>query len=140
MDVIARRSFQLLDQQNTEILLSIERPFADGPDFKCRYEIDWPGDTQRGYAMGVDEVQALQLALRKAGADINYSTYAIDKKLVWLEPGKTADSLPATNRSSSEAGWFESLRWRRATRSTRSYPLLDGIAPSFKKKPQTEVA
>ena len=88
MDVIARRSFQLLDQQITEILLSIERPVADGPDFKCRYEINWPGNTRRGHAMGVDEVQALQLALRNAGADISHSTYAKDKKLVWLEPGK----------------------------------------------------
>lgn len=36
----------------------------------------------------MDEVQALQLALQKAGADINNSTYANDKKLVWLEPGE----------------------------------------------------
>ncbi|MGB8278427.1 MAG: hypothetical protein WCF20_10930 [Methylovirgula sp.] len=94
MDIVAQRAFKLLDQPDTEILLSIEKPLPDGADFRCQYKINWPERTQHGYGMGVDAVQALLSALQNASVDINFSTYARDKKLVWLEPEK-GFGLPA---------------------------------------------
>jgi hypothetical protein len=96
MDVIASRVYKLLDQPDTEISLSVERPLPEGSDFRCRYEIVWPERTQHGYGVGVDAVQALLLALQNAGADINHSTYAKAKKLIWLEPDRDF-GLPLSN-------------------------------------------
>jgi hypothetical protein len=75
-----------LTTPTAEVTISIERPFPDGQDFKCQYTIEWPEFTQHGYSMGIDAVQALILALQHLAADINFSDYAKNKQLVWLEP------------------------------------------------------
>jgi hypothetical protein len=47
------------------------KPRSDGDDFRCDYEIVWPdGQARRFYAMGVDSVQALLLAMSNAHADL----------------------------------------------------------------------
>lgn len=39
-------------------------------DYQCRWEIEWPGETQRSFACGIDGVQALLLAMRAAHRDL----------------------------------------------------------------------
>ena len=54
-----------LTTPTAEVTISIERPFPDGQDFKCRYTIEWPEHTQHGNSMGIDAIQALILALQR---------------------------------------------------------------------------
>jgi hypothetical protein len=51
-------------------------------------EIDWPEGTLEAAAVGVDAVQALDLALRMVGTQIYASDHHASGKLRWLEPGK----------------------------------------------------
>jgi hypothetical protein len=65
MNIIAQRVLKIVTTKTTEVTISIERPFPDAQDFKCRYKIEWPEGTQQ---------------------DINFSGLAKNKQLVWLEP------------------------------------------------------
>jgi hypothetical protein len=86
MDIIAQRLLKTLTTATAEVTISIERPFPNGQDFKCRYTIEWPEHTQHGNSMGIDAIQALILALQRLAVEINFSDYAKNKHLVWLEP------------------------------------------------------
>jgi hypothetical protein len=57
-------------------------------DWACRFEIDWPDETFTLHAMGVDAVQAMELALKMIGASIYGSDHHAAGDLMWLEPGK----------------------------------------------------
>jgi hypothetical protein len=46
------------------------RPEPDGRDFVCRQEVDWPEGMRSRRVYGVDEVQALLLAMQSAHADL----------------------------------------------------------------------
>ena len=57
-------------------------------DWACRFEIDWPDETFTFYAMGVDAVQALELALKMIGASLYGSDHHASGSLMWLESGR----------------------------------------------------
>ena len=42
----------------------VEVPTPDQNDWRCNYELEWPGFQQRHHTMGVDSYQALLLALQ----------------------------------------------------------------------------
>lgn len=86
MNIIAQRVLKIVTTKTTEVTIPIERPFPDAQDFKCRYKIEWPEGTQQGYSMGIDAIQALILPLHHLAVEINFSGYAKNKQLVWLEP------------------------------------------------------
>lgn len=46
------------------------QPEPDGSSFFCRYEIDWPEGVLSRRAGGVDEVQAMLLAMQLAHTDL----------------------------------------------------------------------
>ncbi len=69
-------------------------PQPDGRDWRCDYEIAWPGRPRRSYAMGVDGFQALQLAMFSVATDLSTSEEckAGDIK-IFDEPVMTAAQL-----------------------------------------------
>ena len=71
-----------------EIPIRIFAPQAQPVDWLCRFEIDWPDGVLAAGAMGIDAVQALELALKMIGALIYASDHHASGKLMWLEPGK----------------------------------------------------
>lgn len=86
--VIANRVLRLrLGSNDIDVPIRIYAPEANGVDWTCRYEIDWPEGAKKSYAAGVDAVQALHLALQKIGADIYTSKHHELKALSWARPG-----------------------------------------------------
>ncbi|MEQ1718571.1 MAG: hypothetical protein ABL907_21735 [Hyphomicrobium sp.] len=83
--VIARRILNIKDEPEKCVSILLERPVAEGDDFRCNYSIDWSGTVSLGYAVGVDELQALLLAISHLSADIRTSTFAKEGRLFWLE-------------------------------------------------------
>jgi hypothetical protein len=65
-------------------------------DWACRFEIGWPDEPFELEAMGVDAVQAIELALRMIGACIYTSDHHASGNLMWDAPGK-GYGFPVTN-------------------------------------------
>ena len=66
-------------------------------DWACRFEIDWPDETVELDAMGVDAVQALELALRMIGAFIYSSDHHAAAIWCGRHPEKATDFQSANN-------------------------------------------
>lgn len=83
-EIIARRLYTLTGAADADVAVEIARPVPDQSDYRCDYTIHWPGAQERGHATGVDEIQALLLALRKVAIDLRLSEYAKSGRLSWL--------------------------------------------------------
>jgi len=57
-------------------------------DWACQFEIEWPDETITMDAMGVDAVQALELAMKMIGAFIYTSDHHASGNLIWEAPGR----------------------------------------------------
>jgi hypothetical protein len=79
MEPIASRSF---DSELGPVDVRVFAPEPDGQDFRCEYEIIRNGKRLRRYAMGVDSMQALLLAISGARTSLLYP-----------EPGQLDESL-----------------------------------------------
>ena len=83
-EIIARRSLLIDNDDAKRLEVNIYAPTEDGPDYRCLYEIIDVGRAARsGYALGVDSLQALLLAIQRAGVDVAVSQYAKEKRLFW---------------------------------------------------------
>ncbi|QBH01525.1 DUF6968 family protein [Xanthomonas oryzae] len=70
---------------STIVIVTINKPSEDGGDFRCQYTID-DGESRRvSYAMGMDSVQAMQLAMKKIGVDLISLGKKIGNPINWLE-------------------------------------------------------
>lgn len=78
--VIAIRTLTLEGHPEGKIEVVLFRPTLNDRDYRCDYEIDG----KPGYAYGVDEVQALFLALQSIGSRLYGSAYFKAGKLNWL--------------------------------------------------------
>lgn len=87
-DVVARRK---LTFGQREIVVSVERPVSDNDDFICCYVIEIEDEEKCGHAMGMDSVQAIQLAMKSIGIDLSAIARAAEQEITWLEdsPGET---------------------------------------------------
>lgn len=95
--MIASRVLKLRKGNNDiEIPIRIFVPKKEAVDWSCRVEIGWPDETLAMDVMGIDAVQALDLALKMAGAQIYGSDHHLSGKLAWLEPGQ-GYGLPVPN-------------------------------------------
>jgi hypothetical protein len=65
-------------------------------DYECQVEIHWPGQIWRGSMIGVDECQAVFLALQLVGIRLYNSDHHNAGRLIWLEPGQ-GYGFPVTN-------------------------------------------
>ena len=72
MDVVfIERRFELGD--SATVTVRFLRPEPDGNDYRCDYKIVWPDRERSSYAMGIDAVQALLLAMQKAHVELQVS-------------------------------------------------------------------
>jgi uncharacterized protein DUF6968 len=87
--IIASRILKLRQRDgDADIAVRIYAPRSDGVDWTCAYEIDWPDRTRKGYAGGLDAVQALFHALQMIGIEIYTSEYHEAGVLSWDKPGQ----------------------------------------------------
>jgi len=80
--VFIERRLDLADK--SEVMVRFYRPVADEADFRCDYEIIWPHRKRAFYAIGIDEMQALILAIQMAHTDLLASPEAKRGELTWL--------------------------------------------------------
>jgi Domain of unknown function (DUF6968) len=95
--VIATRVLKLRQgPREIPVPIRIFAPEQRKIDWACRFEIEWPDEAVELDAMGVDAVQAIELALRMIGAFIYASDHHAAGNLVWDAPGK-GYGFPVTN-------------------------------------------
>ncbi|MEM8777244.1 MAG: hypothetical protein AAGF53_19645 [Pseudomonadota bacterium] len=61
------------------------QPEEDEVDYVCRYEIDWPNKVVASKSFGVDQVQALLLAMQKAHVELLFARVKNRQRVEWLE-------------------------------------------------------
>lgn len=97
----ARRALRgKTNKGDVEIAVTIFAPTADGANWSCVYEIEWPDLTRRNTALGVDSMQALILALQMVGAELYAGRPSQILTLDWLsDDGSLGFPLPPALRS-----------------------------------------
>lgn len=74
--IIATRRLRIIgDEHDVEVPVTIHMPVEDDRAWRCDYEIGWPQGPWAFRALGVDSVQALQLAMFAIGTDLWASSY-----------------------------------------------------------------
>lgn len=73
------------------VIIGKPQPFDDGEDYFCPYSIEHTEQKKVSYAGGMDAVQALQLAMKKIGADLAHLAKTRGVPIAWLPdmPGDT---------------------------------------------------
>ena len=96
----ARRALRgKTDKGDVEIAVTIFAPTADGANWSCVYEIEWPDLTRRNTALGVDPMQALILAQQLVGAGLYAARPGQIQTLDWLaDDGSLGFPLPPSLR------------------------------------------
>ena len=85
--VIATRELDLKDADGDRpviVRIGMPQPTDDEHDYYCPFEIDGLGDRTVRRAIGIDAVQALQLAIMMIGSILTASDEATDGRLSWL--------------------------------------------------------
>lgn len=62
-------------------------PERYGPGFVCRFEVRWPDRVKTSFGLGIDEVDAIQMAFVIAGTRLHTSPEHAEGRLSWLEEG-----------------------------------------------------
>ena len=91
-DVIVRRIYKI-DGHDSEC--RFYRPEEDEGSFFCRFQIDWPEGTTNKRHGGVDEVQALLLAMMAAHTDLLAARNVGGRSIEWLDDQSLG--LPVAN-------------------------------------------
>lgn len=76
------RVFQI-DGRNVECRFF--QPQEDGGDYLCRYIIDFPDKPRKSQGYGVDAVQALLLAMKKAHVELLVMRDKVGRRIEWLD-------------------------------------------------------
>lgn len=87
--IIAHRKLYVMDDKNTKVVVSFGKPRKEkneGDDYLCPYKIESSiMETRVGSATGIDEVQALILALNQVGSLIEHLNLNLfNGRLRWL--------------------------------------------------------
>ncbi len=97
-DVVVSRLFE---RDDGEVLLLIHKPKVDPrpgdnhPPYRCDYTIRYPeGEIRQSYAMGVDGMQAMLLAIGGASADVRYKKGESRQAVRWLGEEKLGLTIP----------------------------------------------
>lgn len=87
---IAERTL-VMDGRDVLVVIGRPQQVGNGSDFRCRYSIRYMEHERVSHAYGLDAVQALQLAMKKIGADLTYLAQTENKTISWLSdtPGDT---------------------------------------------------
>jgi hypothetical protein len=87
--IVATRILKLRDPRgDIDIPIRIFAPEKLEIDWVCRFDIDWPDEKLTRIAVGIDAIQALELALKLIGAQIYTSDYHQAGKLEWFGRGQ----------------------------------------------------
>ncbi|WP_114285910.1 DUF6968 family protein [Candidatus Halocynthiibacter alkanivorans] len=81
-DVFVQRTFEV---DGREVKCRFFRPEECEVDYVCRYEIEWPGQTRSFRGYGVDEVQALLLAMQNAHIELLVARTKQGLRVEWLD-------------------------------------------------------
>jgi hypothetical protein len=107
-NIIARRELILVaDDVDRPTHVLFARPRKDprpGGDYMCEWQAPELSAGRIYAAYGVDEVQALELALQMAGITLQTCREAREGRLFWLERGHSDLGFPKLQRGSSEGG------------------------------------
>ena len=90
-ECFVQRAFMV---ENVEVPCRIFGPIKDGKDFRCRFEILWTDGVQSREAWGVDEVQALLLAMQMAHCDLLVRREREGKEITWLGQRRLGLPIP----------------------------------------------
>jgi hypothetical protein len=86
-ETIAMRKLTLLldDGPPSEVLVLLGKPKQSPgyPDYYCPYQIKGAGDEKVRYRCGIDTFQALQLAIRALGVELEILNKDLGGKLEW---------------------------------------------------------
>jgi hypothetical protein len=94
-EVFVKRLFTVNGQ---EAACSFFQPEADRENFRCRYEIEWPQGALSKHAYGIDEVQALLLAMQRAHIDLLAARENQGQHVSWLDEKSLGLPIPETIR------------------------------------------
>lgn len=87
--ILASRTLHIAEHGSLrEVAVHLHAPEANGTDWICRYEIDWPNAPREGFAAGIDAVQALHLTLQRIGTELYLSPHHASGALRWVGPGE----------------------------------------------------
>ena len=100
-DAFVHRVFTI---DGREVACRFFRPQADRGDFYCRYEIEWPGGARSRKIYGVDEVQALLLAMQTAHVDLLAARENDGRQVSWLDERKLGLPIPEAVRNWGQEG------------------------------------
>jgi hypothetical protein len=67
------------------VLCRFFQPEADGQDFACRFEIDWPEGQRQRRIFGIDPTQALLLAMEMAHVYLLMAREQQGRNVHWLD-------------------------------------------------------
>lgn len=81
-------------------------PEADGEDFACRYDIDWPEGARSRRVFGVDPVQALLLAMQGAHVDLLMAREDMGYTVRWMDSDSLGLPLMGSLRDLDPEGRF----------------------------------
>ena len=81
------RILQLADRPSTLIPVHVSIPVEDGMDWSCSCSIGWPEGLWERHTIGIDAIQAIELALRMVGTELYASNQHRSGQLMWLERG-----------------------------------------------------
>ena len=78
-----RRTFEIGADQTVDLL--IFQPKPDQNDWRCDLQLHWPTGPKTSYAMGVDPMQALLLAIDQAHVHLLHFSRESGAELRWLD-------------------------------------------------------
>ena len=87
MPIATRKLLIRSPEKETEVEIRLFQPVCEDGVWKCNYEIDWPTQTRKSFAGGIDSVQTLVLALQKIGTELYTSSHHEKSELIWETPG-----------------------------------------------------
>ena len=96
-EVIAVRHLRVTGADATvTVMIGKPKPFPDGQDYYCPYQIRGLGSEGVRYAGGVDSVQALVMALEGIRTTLSTSQEAKAGRLNWLDQSDLGFPLPSS--------------------------------------------
>ena len=94
-EIIAERELEIADGRTVQVVIGKPRPFPDGNDYLCPFQIIGLGKEIIIGAGGVDSLQALIMALHAISANLYTSDEARAGTLTWL--GRRNFSIPVNH-------------------------------------------
>ena len=88
--ILARRELKYVDEHDALHIIPVTlfTPEAGSLNGSCRFDIEWPDGLESQTIYGLDEMQALMLAMQNIGFRVYMSDYHKTGRLYFDEPGK----------------------------------------------------